>query len=354
MKNDSGRTLMEMLGILAIMGLLSLVAVKAYMTAMRNHRANELIYEANKRAAVVAMQFASGKTTASALEFSGHSTFPGGTFEDTAAISLESGQFKIKMNALSPDMCEKLQQMVGEDTKVRGVECNLAKTGRAAFVFNEDLSTKGFCALNERISDCICPKHRDTTGGICGPCLSGEDWGTWHQPLLTSNTSYGELTASNAVNATGTCTGNSHGAWCAFDGSLASQKSKWLTSYLNATLMWHLPEFLKIKVSEVKFVAADVAHQRFPDTIMIYGSNDGATWDQIGSGEFFEKPVAGESRTVDCDDSKSYEYLKWNFTNSNYGANRGISFAEIQISAKVFREVDFEYDPTTHTCVEQN
>ena len=52
---QSGRSMVEMLGVLAIIGVLSVAGIAGYTTAMRSHRANELLNEASKRATVVAM-----------------------------------------------------------------------------------------------------------------------------------------------------------------------------------------------------------------------------------------------------------------------------------------------------------
>ncbi|MGN0919383.1 MAG: type II secretion system protein [Alphaproteobacteria bacterium] len=58
---ETGRSMVEMLGVLAIMGVLSVGGVAMYTTAMNKHRANELLNEASKRAAVLAMQITAGK-----------------------------------------------------------------------------------------------------------------------------------------------------------------------------------------------------------------------------------------------------------------------------------------------------
>ena len=59
---ESGRSMVEMLGVLAVIGVLSVAGIAGYTTAMNKYRANELLNEASKRAAIVAMQIASGKT----------------------------------------------------------------------------------------------------------------------------------------------------------------------------------------------------------------------------------------------------------------------------------------------------
>jgi type II secretory pathway pseudopilin PulG len=46
--NESGRSMVEMLGVLAIIGVLSVGGIAGYTRAMRNWRANEIIDAANK------------------------------------------------------------------------------------------------------------------------------------------------------------------------------------------------------------------------------------------------------------------------------------------------------------------
>ena len=45
--NESGRSMVEMLGVLAIIGVLSIGGIAGYTMAMNRYRANEIIYAAN-------------------------------------------------------------------------------------------------------------------------------------------------------------------------------------------------------------------------------------------------------------------------------------------------------------------
>ncbi|MBQ3695627.1 MAG: type II secretion system protein [Alphaproteobacteria bacterium] len=47
LKNESGRSMVEMLGVLAIIGVLSVGGIAGYTTAMRKHRVNEALNTAN-------------------------------------------------------------------------------------------------------------------------------------------------------------------------------------------------------------------------------------------------------------------------------------------------------------------
>ncbi len=52
-KNESGRSMVEMLGVLAIIGVLSIGGIAGYSTAMRKYQANQIIEAANKYAFIV-------------------------------------------------------------------------------------------------------------------------------------------------------------------------------------------------------------------------------------------------------------------------------------------------------------
>ena len=54
--NESGRSMVEMLGVLAIMGVLSIGAVAGYRWAMDKRNANEIVNEIKKRAVIASQQ----------------------------------------------------------------------------------------------------------------------------------------------------------------------------------------------------------------------------------------------------------------------------------------------------------
>ncbi len=51
--NETGRSMVEMLGVLAIIGVLSIGGIAGYTTAMNRYRANEIVDMANKYATVI-------------------------------------------------------------------------------------------------------------------------------------------------------------------------------------------------------------------------------------------------------------------------------------------------------------
>ena len=55
-RNERGRSMVEMLGVLAIIGVLSVGGISAYSTAMEKHKANEIIYAVSQMAMVASSE----------------------------------------------------------------------------------------------------------------------------------------------------------------------------------------------------------------------------------------------------------------------------------------------------------
>ncbi|MBE6455887.1 MAG: hypothetical protein E7014_05545 [Alphaproteobacteria bacterium] len=60
-KNESGRSMVEMLGVLAIIGVLSVGGIAGYTMAMNRYRANEVVDMANKYAVIAYSAFMTNK-----------------------------------------------------------------------------------------------------------------------------------------------------------------------------------------------------------------------------------------------------------------------------------------------------
>ena len=134
---DSGRTLVEMLSVLAIMGVLSLIGLYSYRQAIAKMHANKLIYEANKRATVVSTQiiFVNGKGNLNEFttnEF-GYGTFP------TGEITPHGEQFDISITGVAKDICQKMQNNVGGMIVGFAPE-TCTEENTIALTYNNDLS----------------------------------------------------------------------------------------------------------------------------------------------------------------------------------------------------------------------
>lgn len=74
-KNESGRSMVEMLGVLAIIGVLSIGGIAGYTLSMNRYRANEGVDFANKLASLVYADCQVQLTTASACNPKAVSTY---------------------------------------------------------------------------------------------------------------------------------------------------------------------------------------------------------------------------------------------------------------------------------------
>ena len=155
MQNEQGRSMVEMLGSLAIIGVLSAGAIGGYSYAMNKHRTNELIYEATKRAQWVGTQLEMNKN-AQNIGFGGFGTdtFGGGKFTGTVKTDLANpNQFGIVVSALREAVCENIVKGLETETNsvIRAVKTtdgatdfdvdNCDDNAEFLLVFNRDLST---------------------------------------------------------------------------------------------------------------------------------------------------------------------------------------------------------------------
>ena len=141
---EHGRSIVEMLGVVAIVGILSIGAVSGYTTAMKKYKANELLNEASKRAAVIAMQIASEQTL-SITEF-GNNEVAGATFSAPVA---GNSTFKMTLSGVDEGVCEQIKNMLGNDASMAIKEsCGASDL---TLIFNKDLK-RGNISLNDEYS----------------------------------------------------------------------------------------------------------------------------------------------------------------------------------------------------------
>ena len=126
-KNESGRSMVEMLGVLAIIGVLSVGGIAGYTTAMNSHRANEAVNNATRLAVLLSSKrLLKSDATLSADELAG-----------TNFEWVENADNII----LSVDVPEAVK------TKIAGMGLTVASLdtatqGKITFTFNNDLSER--------------------------------------------------------------------------------------------------------------------------------------------------------------------------------------------------------------------
>ena len=201
---QSGRSMVEMLGSMAIMGVLSVGAIGGYSYAMNKHRTNELIYEATKRAQWVGTQLELNRDPAnlSILGF-GTNKFAGG--EIYGVSDLIDNQFEIQIKDVTEAVCENLIRNSGDNNIIRFVvnpdtheeistrDCT--DSIKVGLVFNRDLSTND-------------PTENPEVSGE----VSGEATGIGPEPEATATATAYEPEESATVVP---CSGN--GTWSNFD-----------------------------------------------------------------------------------------------------------------------------------------
>ena len=129
----AGRTLMEMLGTLAVMGIITVIGVKLFHSAMNQHYANEVINEAQKRAVSVAAQIVAGKdkNALSLAEFPNTDKYTFGV----EAHPTNPNRFNITVDAVELDACKRMKTMIGPYTALRALSSDCT-----TLTFNDDLS----------------------------------------------------------------------------------------------------------------------------------------------------------------------------------------------------------------------
>ena len=184
-QDDAGRSMVETLGVLAIMGVLSVGGVAGYNTAMNRHRANEVIAEANKRAAVAAAAILNGtEGDISLAQFNGEGPVAGASFDNVATH--EDGLIKIKVRNLPRKIYTLIKAAVGTNSFMQVSDCEPSGNDSCStlFFFDETLSKAissgavwGGSGRPGSASASVAPYlyYCNFNGNICddGGCISG-------------------------------------------------------------------------------------------------------------------------------------------------------------------------------------
>ena len=196
--------MVEMLGVLAIMGIVGMVGVKMYNMAMNKHKANELIYEAQKRATMVAMQITAGQENLSIINF----TNPTGYTFGVEKNPNNANQFNITITGVDSKVCEHMKTAVGPATPVRMVSEFCDK-----LTFNNDLSTTAYPSDSQTETACANAGNAWCGGsGVCEGteegCCTGKEMDQCHgctQGAITESAKEGHSCDYTENGADGVC-----------------------------------------------------------------------------------------------------------------------------------------------------
>ena len=151
-KIEFGRSMVEILGVLAIIGVLSVTGLYGYTVAMRKHKTNEMIRELIVRANQISSQLLlSGDVSGVTLE---DAFLPSGTYSFRAE-NIDDNRFKVTMTGASGstipvDICRQLYSDIGTNTVILNMgqannytsasDCGSVDLNSLNFTFNKDLS----------------------------------------------------------------------------------------------------------------------------------------------------------------------------------------------------------------------
>jgi len=113
-KIESGRSMVEMLGVLAIIGVLSIGGIAGYTLAMNRYRANELLDAASK-VAIIATSARGGQGNYADLSDLGGYGVAGTPLvkKDNAVRSTENGVVTIELDAANGTVINTIDQLAG-------------------------------------------------------------------------------------------------------------------------------------------------------------------------------------------------------------------------------------------------
>ena len=189
--NDSelGRSLTEMLGTLAVMGVLTIGGIAGFNYAMDKSKANDILDGINKRAIALSTYTLLGTNiTASSLS----AEFPNKIGDSTVAVAAEGDGFNLTVSGVSDSVCDKVldtglkmaskislgETMVWNGSAKSNHAC--AEENTITFAFNAALDntmTCGYCQHAEN-NTCVadetcdngCPGDKPMKHGTCTPC----------------------------------------------------------------------------------------------------------------------------------------------------------------------------------------
>ncbi|MBE6446771.1 MAG: type II secretion system protein [Alphaproteobacteria bacterium] len=147
-RSQKGRSMVEMLGVLAIVGVLSVGGVYGYGVAMKKHKANELLHQASMLATTISAQIQSKGQLPQNIENFGDAKY--GTFNPPSEANAE--QFTMKITGMDEAVCEQMEKMAGG--MVRKAECSETTL---TLTYNNNLSSEKVAA----------DYNDDTTGEKC-------------------------------------------------------------------------------------------------------------------------------------------------------------------------------------------
>ena len=148
-KQENGRSMIEMLGVLAIIGVLSVGGIAGYTTAMRSHRANEIV-NATSMLFMLGLAQNAGEGTGT-LTFDtafGASMRPSGC----GGITYKGDKATLDVNIEDETICKQVKIKLGD----KAGDCTAATGGVTGYTLTVTLGESTACSENEFIYNNQC------------------------------------------------------------------------------------------------------------------------------------------------------------------------------------------------------
>ncbi len=184
--NESGRSMVEMLGVLAIMGVLSIGAVAGYRWAMDKYEANEIVNEVKKRAVIASQQRILNRP----LDLSEFDNFIQDKYPVMTSDNYNGNNFvfTLSVEGIEKGVCEKVLNVdwaLPIFIDLNGVELAetsvCGETNTILYAFNNDLRTETIAQPGEGSDDekddgCPSGEYLDLATGECvkSSCPDGQ------------------------------------------------------------------------------------------------------------------------------------------------------------------------------------
>ena len=174
-----------MLGVLAVIGVLSVGGIAGYNLGIEKQRANELLEASLQRAYTVSAQLLTGRK-ASLVEFEQNKDKAGGTFQ-TGVETGYAGKFGIQIQDVNQNVCKTLVRSITDTTPLRGVsfigeqtnitEDDCQETNNLILFYNNDMSLRensgnGNENNDSACADVVCEDGLTCSNGEC-KCSNG-------------------------------------------------------------------------------------------------------------------------------------------------------------------------------------
>ena len=166
--SESGRSMLEMLGVLVIMGVLAVGGITGYRYAMDKYNANEIINEVKKRAVVISQQLAVGGSVETP-EFKPETEQGYGVEQ----VLLDDGFFSIIVSDVPQGVCARIVEtewalpvaMYAGSVMAQGEGSICQENNRMQFEFTNDLR-----ATDEKPEHCT---QKSDCSSKCDDCIDG-------------------------------------------------------------------------------------------------------------------------------------------------------------------------------------